>query len=125
TWRQSIKGLGGRDVFTLYQDSNAPDTIYAGTNYGVYRSTNRGELWAYVGKPAKPAPAKPARGRRGARAAVDRGEHVSAVPAVAKTALDKKRPQKKAPAKTKKPEGPPVVILEEQVNAFARYVDAE
>jgi len=85
TWRQSIKGLGGRDVFALYQDPDVPDTIYAGTNYGVYRSKNRGDFWEYVGKPAKKTPpAKPPR-RRGARAALDHVEHYDVVRAVAKS----------------------------------------
>jgi photosystem II stability/assembly factor-like uncharacterized protein len=138
-WRQSIKGLGGRDVFTLFQDPEAPDTIYAGTNYGVYRSTDRGESWAYVGKVAKkPAPKKkkdddstppPRRTRRGARAAVDRGETYEVVRAVAKVspaakAAAKKKPAAKKPA-PKKPAGPPLITLEEQVNAIARYTDAD
>jgi hypothetical protein len=133
SWRQSIKGLGGRDVFTLFQDPDAPDTLYAGTNYGVYRSTNRGEGWAFVGKPAKkaapPKKKEPAPRRRGTRAAVDRGEDVAFVRAVAM--VQKRRPAKAAPktapkaAKSKKPAGPPRITIEEQVNAFTRYTDAD
>src|SRR6185369_1687418 len=102
------------------------DTLYAGTNYGLYRSTNRGELWAYVGKPTKkPAPKKkdddstpaPRRGRRGARAAIYRGETYEVVRAVAKTsAADKKAAKKKPAPKAKTPTGPPLITLEEQVN---------
>lgn len=130
SWRQSIKGLGGRDVFALYQDPDSPGTLYAGTNYGVYRSVDRGEGWALVGKaPKKAAPPKkapaPARGRRGARAAVDRGESFQVVRAVAKTAPKTTPKSKKPQPKTKKPAGPPLVFIEEQVNAFTRYVDAE
>jgi photosystem II stability/assembly factor-like uncharacterized protein len=130
SWRQSIKGLGGRDIFALYQDPDAPETLYAGTNYGVYRSTDRGEAWAFVGKPAKKAaPAKkapaPRRGRRGARAAVDRGQGFEVVPVVA--VVQKRGAKKAAPKATKKapkkPAGPPRVTIEEQVNAFARYTD--
>ena len=36
----------------------------------------------------------------------------------------KKRPAKKEP-RAKKPAGPQLVVLEEQINAFVRYVDAE
>src|SRR5262249_16767168 len=68
---------------------------------------------------AKPAP----RRRRGARAAIDRVEHVTTVAAVAKTPVAKKQPQRKAAPK--KPAGPPLVQLEEQVNAFERYVAAD
>jgi len=54
SWRQSIRGMGVRDVFTLYQSPDRPGTIYAGTNYGVYRSDDQGESWTRVEKKKGP-----------------------------------------------------------------------
>jgi photosystem II stability/assembly factor-like uncharacterized protein len=125
SWRQSIKGLGGRDVFALYQDPDAPETLWAGTNYGVYRSKNRGDVWAFVGKPAKPVKkTPPKRGRRGARAAVDTGEEIAVVAVAQRSKKGSKRSTRRTPA-PKKPAGPPLLTIEEQVNGFSRYVDAE
>ncbi len=50
TWEPSSKGLGPRDVFALHQSEDNPSVIYAGTNNGVYRSTDRGASWGFVGK---------------------------------------------------------------------------
>ncbi len=50
TWEPSSKGLGPRDVFALHQSEDNPAVIYAGTNNGVYRSTDRGASWAFAGK---------------------------------------------------------------------------
>jgi photosystem II stability/assembly factor-like uncharacterized protein len=71
TWEPSAKGLGPRDVFALHQSEDDPSVIYAGTNNGVYRSTDRGANWSFVGKevvkeeqPAKkPTTKKPTRKR--------------------------------------------------------------
>lgn len=139
TWRQSIKGLGGRDVFTLFQDSDNPAVLLAGTNYGVYRSRDRGESWSFVGKPAKAAPAKKgardpgdARPARRGRAAVERpGSYRLVVAAATRGAAPKaadkrgasKKPARKKPV-AKKPAGPKLVTLEEQVNSFTRFTDA-
>jgi photosystem II stability/assembly factor-like uncharacterized protein len=141
TWRQSIKGLGGRDVFTLYQDPDKPTTLYAGTSYGVYRSANRGESWAFVGKAAKkvpvkrkkiadddPAetPARPARRarRRGLWPAPELLAAERAIAAAPVVSPQKRRAARKPTRRTKKaPAGPPLVTLEVQVNHFARYVD--
>jgi photosystem II stability/assembly factor-like uncharacterized protein len=150
TWRQSIKGLGGRDIFAMYQDPDLPTTLFLGTNFGVYRSTDRGDTWKFVGTPKKKAPPKkqtveedeenpapPPRRKKGrsrwsSRAATDAGlrsEH-----AVGAFAAQRSRParQKPAPKRGKPrvktppaPTGPPLVTLEMQVNHFTRFVDAE
>ncbi|HEU0179008.1 MAG TPA: hypothetical protein VFV58_32485 [Blastocatellia bacterium] len=49
-WRQSMNGLGVRDVYSLYQSDSNPATIYAGTNNGLFRSDDRGRNWAQVKK---------------------------------------------------------------------------
>jgi photosystem II stability/assembly factor-like uncharacterized protein len=48
TWRQSTKGMGQRDVYSIYQSEARPETLYAGTNHGVFRSDDRGETWVAV-----------------------------------------------------------------------------
>jgi photosystem II stability/assembly factor-like uncharacterized protein len=50
TWQPSSRGLGSRDVYTFYQLPDNPEVIYVGTNTGVFRSTDRGATWSYVGK---------------------------------------------------------------------------
>lgn len=58
-WRQSMNGMGVRDVFSLYQSETNPATIYAGTNNGLFRSDDRGRSWAQVKKgPVKKTQAK-------------------------------------------------------------------
>jgi photosystem II stability/assembly factor-like uncharacterized protein len=64
TWKQSMRGMGVRDVYSIYQPKDSPDVLYAGTNYGVYRSEDRGRNWIRVKKdepldPSKLAPETP------------------------------------------------------------------
>src|ERR1051325_9729671 len=62
TWQPSMRNMPPRLIgYALLQDERNPNTIYLGTNLGVYRSLDRGASWAtLVGK--KPAPPKrPAR----------------------------------------------------------------
>jgi photosystem II stability/assembly factor-like uncharacterized protein len=74
SWSPSSTGLGTRDVYSFYQNPEDPNVIYAGTNYGVYRSNDRGSNWAYVAK-VEPKPAPKPKTRRKApprrRAAID------------------------------------------------------
>jgi photosystem II stability/assembly factor-like uncharacterized protein len=58
TWQPSMKNWGTRTIaYSILQDAAAPDTIYLGTNFGIYRSLDRGASWAAVTppKPKKPA----------------------------------------------------------------------
>lgn len=56
-WRQATIGEGIRDVYSLYQPSFQTQTVYAGTNLGLFRSDDRGDTWAPVKKlPAPPDP---------------------------------------------------------------------
>ncbi|HEX4945984.1 MAG TPA: hypothetical protein VFZ34_04950 [Blastocatellia bacterium] len=48
TWQQSTRGMGISDVYTIHQMQDRPDTLYVGTNHGLYRSDNRGLSWAKV-----------------------------------------------------------------------------
>ncbi len=68
TWLPSMKGMANRlIVYSILQDEMAADTLYAGTNNGVWRSMDRGVSWTALGVPA-PEP-KPVRGARRGRAA--------------------------------------------------------
>lgn len=49
SWRLSSRGLGTRDAFSFFQVPNNPDVIYAGTNNGAFRSSDRGATWSFVG----------------------------------------------------------------------------
>ncbi len=71
TWQPSMRNLKENRLisYSILQDERDGNVIYLGTNYGVYRSTDRGASWAPLGapkddpatKPKKKAPAR--RGR--------------------------------------------------------------
>lgn len=54
SWRSAIRGLNGEDIYTLYQQPNDEKILYAGTNLGLYKSTDRGESWLRINGAAKP-----------------------------------------------------------------------
>jgi photosystem II stability/assembly factor-like uncharacterized protein len=58
TWRQSMSGMGVRDVYSLYQSDSNPSTVYAGTNQGLFRSDDHGRTWTQVKKEGPKDPAK-------------------------------------------------------------------
>jgi photosystem II stability/assembly factor-like uncharacterized protein len=67
TWRLSTRNMPNRLIsYAILQDRKDANVIYLGTNYGIYRSADRGASWAPVAPP-KPKPAP--RGRRGKAAA--------------------------------------------------------
>jgi photosystem II stability/assembly factor-like uncharacterized protein len=45
SWKKSNKGLGNLFVHTLAIDFDNPDTIYTGTDSGIYISYNGGQTW--------------------------------------------------------------------------------
>jgi photosystem II stability/assembly factor-like uncharacterized protein len=49
TWRPSMRSMPPRLItYSILQDSRDPNTIYLGTNLGVYRSLDRAASWAPV-----------------------------------------------------------------------------
>ena len=61
-WQLSARNMPSRLIsYSILQDRTDANIIYLGTNYGLYRSTDRGASWAPV-TPPKPKP-KPRRGR--------------------------------------------------------------
>lgn len=116
SWRQSMNGMGVRDVYSLFQSPARPETIYAGTNHGLFRSDDHGRNWAPVkreehvepaqektGKPRdakttsneKPASPAPASAPTGIRPRV-----VTPSPATKQVESVVQRSVKKAPAKS-------------------------
>lgn len=59
SWRPSIKNLSVIRVYpnSLLQDKTNPNTIYLGTNMGIFRSLDRGISWDQI-KPPKTTPVK-------------------------------------------------------------------
>lgn len=55
--------------FVLHQDATNPDTLYLGTNVGLYRSLDRGLSWNQLTAPAPPAKkaVRPAPAKKGAK----------------------------------------------------------
>lgn len=62
TWRPSMRNMPPRLItYSILQDARNVNTIYLGTNLGVYRSLDRGASWA----PVWTAAAKTTKGRAG------------------------------------------------------------
>ncbi len=68
TWEPAIRNItvNRLTAYSILQDQRDANTIYLGTNYGIYRSLDRGASWAPIGAPKPEKPAKSRRGR-GAR----------------------------------------------------------
>lgn len=63
TWQPSMRNMPPRLIaYAILQDERDPNTIYLGTNLGIYRSLDRGASWAtVVGKKPVTPKKKPAR----------------------------------------------------------------
>lgn len=62
TWQLSARNMPPRLIaYTILQDPRDGNVIYLGTNYGLYRSTDRGASWAPLGAPKPKAPVKKGR----------------------------------------------------------------
>jgi len=61
TWQPSMRNMPIHLIsYSVLQDERDGNIIYLGTNYGVYRSTDRGASWAPIGAPkAEPGAGKP------------------------------------------------------------------
>jgi photosystem II stability/assembly factor-like uncharacterized protein len=67
TWQLSARNMPNRLIsYAILQDRKDANVLYLGTNYGIYRSADRGASWAPV-TPPKPKPEKGRRGRAAAR----------------------------------------------------------
>ncbi len=56
TWKASMKNYPQRlIIYSILQDHVEPNTIYLGTNFGIYRSLDRGVSWGAITAAKKPA----------------------------------------------------------------------
>lgn len=68
TWQPSMRNMPPRLIsYAILQDERDPNTIYLGTNLGVYRSGDRGVSWSTVVGKKPVAPKKRPAGRAPAR----------------------------------------------------------
>lgn len=52
TWQASVRNMSSRvTTYAILQDAVDANIIYLGTNYGLYRSADRGASWSYVSAP--------------------------------------------------------------------------
>ena len=73
TWQLSARNMPARLIaYSILQDAQDANVIYLGTNYGLYRSADRGASWAAMGAP------KPKAKGKGKRAAATPGASSSA-----------------------------------------------
>ncbi len=95
TWQPSMRNMPPRLIsYAILQDEGNANTIYLGTNLGIYRSLDRGASWStVVGKkpaapkkrPARPAARRPApsrstAARRSSQPATSPGERIVVAP---------------------------------------------
>jgi photosystem II stability/assembly factor-like uncharacterized protein len=64
TWQPSMRNMPSRLItYSILQDERDGNTIYLGTNMGLYRSSDRGASWSPVGTPKAGPAEKPKKGR--------------------------------------------------------------
>ncbi len=80
TWQPSMRNWPKNLIgYSVLQDEKDGNLIYLATNYGVYRSLDRGASWSPIGPPKSEPPVRRSRSRRG-RAVASRGGTRSAPP---------------------------------------------
>jgi photosystem II stability/assembly factor-like uncharacterized protein len=69
TWEPAIRNITVTrlTVYSILQDRRDANIIYLGTNYGIYRSLDRGGSWSPIGAPKVGPQKKPAGRRRAGR----------------------------------------------------------
>ena len=68
SWQPSMRNMPPRLIgYTILQDDRDGNTVYLGTNLGVYRSLDRGASWAPIAAKKPTAPKKRAAARRNVR----------------------------------------------------------
>jgi photosystem II stability/assembly factor-like uncharacterized protein len=78
TWQISARNMPTRLIaYSILQDRADGNIIYLGTNYGLYRSADRGASWTPLGAPKPKAPVR-RKGRAGARASASASASSSA-----------------------------------------------
>jgi photosystem II stability/assembly factor-like uncharacterized protein/predicted small lipoprotein YifL len=78
TWQLSARNMPPRLIaYSILQDERDGNVIYLGTNYGIYRSADRGASWAPLGAPKPKAPVR-RKGRRRAAATSSRASSSAA-----------------------------------------------
>ena len=81
TWRLSARNMPYRLIaYSILQDPRDANTIYLGTNYGLYRSADRGATWGPMGAPKPKAPVRKRKGKAARGAAAAAAEAVPEVP---------------------------------------------
>jgi hypothetical protein len=115
------------EAITLLQDQNNPNILYLGTNYGLYRSLDRGASWSSLGVPSTSADkGKPA-------ASTEPSANAAAAAAAPSSSATRSRVVTKKPAakpntaakpkgktaKSKIPVAPKPLFLKESVAALA------
>jgi photosystem II stability/assembly factor-like uncharacterized protein len=66
TWQPSMRNMPNRLItYSILQDERDGNTIYLGTNMGVYRSLDRGASWSPIGAPKAGPAEKKKKGSRG------------------------------------------------------------
>jgi photosystem II stability/assembly factor-like uncharacterized protein len=88
TWQLSARNMPPRLIaYSILQDAKDGNVIYLGTNYGLYRSTDRGASWAPLGAPKPKSPVrrkgKAASSSRASSSAASRDGASVAAPTVA------------------------------------------
>ena len=100
TWQPSMRNMPSRLIaYSILQDHADANTIYLGTNLGVYRSSDRGASWAPVGSPEDET--KPPVRKRPAKRAASKGRGAAAASERAgETAPRAATAPRKSPAQT-------------------------
>ena len=139
TWQPSMRNMSNRVTgYAILQNPQDANTIYLGTNYGLYTSHDRGASWNYVSAPKAVTPAAKGKTTKKKTTATSRAASptVTEPPAIAavesssntaqgtrrrRVAVKKPVPAKKIPAVT--PPVPTPVYLSEPVNSLAQTWD--